>query len=170
MSRKGNCWDNAGAESFFHTLKTECVYLETFDTREQAQDVIFEFLRDETRALDDRAFWSKIQDVVRGAFDEVMFARQVERWQAAAGEPLSGDPMQVVEVSAKKLGLNDAERGGVLRHLIAGGRLSRYGLANAVTRMSQEVADYDRATELERLGAQVIELPRQSWQALAAGH
>ncbi len=137
---------------------------------------IREFLRDETRALDDRAFWSKVQDVVRGAFDEVMFARQVERWQAAAGEPLSGDPVQVVEVSAKKLGLNDAERGGVLRHLIAGGRLSRYGLANAVTRMSQEVADYDRATELERLGAQVslgaqvIELPRQSWQALAAGH
>ena len=25
MSRKGNCWDNAGAESFFHTLKTEFV-------------------------------------------------------------------------------------------------------------------------------------------------
>ena len=44
MSRKGNCWDNAGAESFFHTLKTECVYLETFDTREQAQDVIFEYI------------------------------------------------------------------------------------------------------------------------------
>ncbi|PON15809.1 hypothetical protein C2W62_21810 [Candidatus Entotheonella serta] len=44
MSRKGNCWDNAVAESFFHTLKTECVYLETFDTREQAQDVIFEYI------------------------------------------------------------------------------------------------------------------------------
>jgi putative transposase len=44
MSRKGNCWDNAVAESFFHTLKTECVYLETFETREQAQDVIFEYI------------------------------------------------------------------------------------------------------------------------------
>jgi putative transposase len=28
MSRKGNCWDNAVAESFFHTLKTELIYLE----------------------------------------------------------------------------------------------------------------------------------------------
>ena len=37
MSRKGNCWDNAVAESFFHTLKTELVYLEDFDTHEQAQ-------------------------------------------------------------------------------------------------------------------------------------
>jgi transposase InsO family protein len=32
MSRKGNCWDNAVVESFFHTLKTELVYLEDFDT------------------------------------------------------------------------------------------------------------------------------------------
>jgi transposase InsO family protein len=44
MSRKGNCWDNAVAESFFHTLKTECVYLETFETREKAQDVIFDYI------------------------------------------------------------------------------------------------------------------------------
>jgi len=43
MSRKGNCWDNAVAESFFHTLKTECVYLETFETRDQAQDTIFDY-------------------------------------------------------------------------------------------------------------------------------
>ena len=44
MSRKGNCWDNAVAESFFHTLKTECVYLETLKTREQARDVIFDYI------------------------------------------------------------------------------------------------------------------------------
>ena len=44
MSRKGNCWDNAVAESFFHTLKTECIYLERFETREQAQDVIFDYI------------------------------------------------------------------------------------------------------------------------------
>ena len=44
MSRKGNCWDNAVAESFFHTLKTECVYLEPLATREQARDVIFDYI------------------------------------------------------------------------------------------------------------------------------
>jgi transposase InsO family protein len=36
MSRKGNCWDNAPMESFFHTLKTEHVYWERYATREQA--------------------------------------------------------------------------------------------------------------------------------------
>ena len=44
MSRKGNCWDNAVAESFFHTLKTELIYLEDFDTHAQAQTAVFEYI------------------------------------------------------------------------------------------------------------------------------
>ena len=44
MSRKGNCWDNAVAESFFATLKTECVYTRRFATRAEARETIFEFI------------------------------------------------------------------------------------------------------------------------------
>ena len=44
MSRKGNCWDNAVAESFFHTLKTELIYLEDFATHEQTQTAVFEYI------------------------------------------------------------------------------------------------------------------------------
>jgi len=44
MSRKGNCWDNAVAESFFATLKTECVYTRRFATRADAREAIFEFV------------------------------------------------------------------------------------------------------------------------------
>jgi putative transposase len=44
MSRKGNCWDNAVAESFFHTLKTELIYVEDYDTHEQAQTAVFEYI------------------------------------------------------------------------------------------------------------------------------
>jgi putative transposase len=44
MSRKGDCWDNAVAESFFHTLKTEYVDFEKFETREQARNGIFEWI------------------------------------------------------------------------------------------------------------------------------
>ena len=44
MSRKGNCWDNAVTESFFHTLKTELVHHEDFQTREEAQQAIFEYI------------------------------------------------------------------------------------------------------------------------------
>ncbi len=44
MSRKGDCWDNAVAESFFGTLKTELVHHEKFKTREQARQSIFEYI------------------------------------------------------------------------------------------------------------------------------
>jgi putative transposase len=44
MSRKGNCWDNAVAESFFHFLKTECVFHVQYKTREQAQASIFDYI------------------------------------------------------------------------------------------------------------------------------
>ena len=44
MSRKGNCWDNAVAESFFHTLKSELVHHEDFETREEAEQAIFEYI------------------------------------------------------------------------------------------------------------------------------
>lgn len=44
MSRKGNCWDNAPAESFFHSLKTEHVYHHKFATRELAKQSLFEYL------------------------------------------------------------------------------------------------------------------------------
>jgi putative transposase len=44
MSRKGNWWENAVAESFFHTVKTAWIYLEDFDTHEQAQRAVFEYM------------------------------------------------------------------------------------------------------------------------------
>jgi transposase InsO family protein len=44
MSRKGNCWDNAVAESFFKSLKTELVYHQSYQTRKEAELSIFEYI------------------------------------------------------------------------------------------------------------------------------
>lgn len=44
MSGKGNCYDNAIVESFFHTLKTEMVYHEIYRTRREARISLFEYL------------------------------------------------------------------------------------------------------------------------------
>lgn len=44
MSRKGDCWDNAVAESFFKTLKTELIYQTKYSTREEAKLAIFEYI------------------------------------------------------------------------------------------------------------------------------
>src|SRR5437763_99297 len=44
MSRKGNCYDNAAMESFWSTLKMELVYRQSFATRQQARQAIFEYI------------------------------------------------------------------------------------------------------------------------------
>jgi transposase InsO family protein len=44
MSRKGNCWDNAVAESFFKTIKVEWIYTKIFANQEHAQLSIFEWI------------------------------------------------------------------------------------------------------------------------------
>jgi putative transposase len=44
MSRKGNCWDNAVSESFFHTLKTEYVNHQHYATHEIARKSIFDYI------------------------------------------------------------------------------------------------------------------------------
>lgn len=44
MSKKGDCWDNAVAESFIHTLKVELIHRMKFSTREEAKRKIFEYV------------------------------------------------------------------------------------------------------------------------------
>lgn len=44
MSRKGNCWDNSIAESFFHTLKTELVHVTCYTTRTEAKQSLFQYI------------------------------------------------------------------------------------------------------------------------------
>jgi hypothetical protein len=131
-----------------------------------------EFFTDATRRADDEAFWRKVVDVVRGSFDEVNFRKFVEKMREAADNqiPKGGASLQEVqEVVQKRYGLTDTEGETILRNLIEGADLSQWGLANAITLAAQdEAVTYERATELERLGGQVIELSQRDWKELVA--
>ena len=123
--------------------------------------------QDDTLRADDKAFFLKVRDVVQAAVSEATFRQTAQKLQKTLAIPLVGDPVKTVEVLAQRYTLNDTERAGVLRHLIAEGQLSGYGLVNAVTHYSQEVEDYDRATEFEALGGRLIDLPANEWKGLA---
>jgi hypothetical protein len=123
--------------------------------------------KDDTLQADDRAFFLKVRDVVEAAVSEATFRQCAQKMQKTLGIPLAGDPVRTVEVLANRHGLNDAERAGVLWHLILEGDLTGYGLINAVTHFSQDVGDYDRATEFEVLGGRLVEQPASDWKALA---
>ena len=60
MSRKGDCWDNAVLESFFATLKTECVHHEDFRDRREATRQIFRFIEGFYNTTRKHSFLGKI--------------------------------------------------------------------------------------------------------------
>jgi hypothetical protein len=129
-------------------------------------DTAEEFYRDETKAKDDEAFWMKVQDTVRASITEEGFEKIAQRMRDTKQQQL-GNPIEVVEIAAKRFGLNESEQSGILQHLVTGGDLTGFGLLNAVTRHSQDVEDYDRASDLERLGGTIIELPQSAWKEYA---
>lgn len=128
---------------------------------------VYAMLSDDSRKKQDVALWAAVGDVVRGAFDRARFDSLCDKIAETAEQPIEGDPVKVVKLSARRFGFNEQQETDVLKHLIEGGSLTRFGLYNAVTRMSQDVADYDAATAFERAGAQVIELPANEWKELA---
>ncbi len=134
---------------------------------EFTEEQVYALLTDQTRALNDAAIWATVRDVVKGAFDQAKFDALVDKIVDTQAQPLEGDVPKIVEVTAKQFGFNDGERKSVLDHLIKGGDLSRFGLYNAVTRTAEDLLDYDRATEFERIGGKIIELPKTDWEVLA---
>lgn len=135
---------------------------------ELAGEETYALLSDETRKKTDEAVWAQISDVVAAAFDQAKFDALCDKIDDTAKDKIEGDVVKVVSFATKKFGLNETEGKSVLEHLIKGGDLSRLGLYDAVTRASADVESYDRASELERIGGAIIELPRNQWQELAA--
>lgn len=119
----------------------------------------YEIYSDETLRQDDKAFFMKVQDSVRCAVDEAKFQMTVDRMRQAMQIPMEHDPVKSVELLADRFLLTQNERGDVLRQLFISGDSSRYGLVNAVTAASQIASDYERATELERIGGEILAMP-----------
>lgn len=124
----------------------------------------YELYTDQTLKADDKAFFMKVTDTVRACLDEVKFRLIVGKLQDTTKQGITGDPVKAVEVLANRLSFGETERSSLLRHLISGSDMSAYGLIQAVTRTSQDVEDYDRATELEREGGKLLSLPASEWK------
>jgi hypothetical protein len=118
-------------------------------------DVAAEFLSDEARQADDQAFFLKARDLLTATLSGEMLNRLLGSMREATEDKIR-EPEQTVEAVAVQIGLNETERTNVLRNLIEGADLSRWGMANAITRAAEDAADYDRASELERLGGDLM--------------
>jgi hypothetical protein len=131
-------------------------------------DLTQEYFADETRKAADRAFFLKLRDTVAHLLTEAACLETVERMRRAAGEPITRRPDKAVKEIARRLDLNEGEEVSVLEFLLKGGDMTKYGMMNAITRAAQEIEDYDRATEFEKMGGKVLELGTSEWEKVAA--
>lgn len=123
--------------------------------------------RDETIQASDKAFLMRLEDSVRAAVSQTSFEKIVGQMREATEAKIKADTVpQVIELASKEYGFTENEGKGILGHLISGGDLSLYGLANAVTRHAQDVESYDRSTELEAAGYQIITMSPVLWRQM----
>jgi hypothetical protein len=135
--------------------------------RADESEEIYALLTDEAKAADDRALLLKVRDTVAATLDLTRFDEWTAKIQGTTQQQIEGDVPAAVEILAKTLSLRQDEKSSVLRHLIEGGDLSRFGLMNAVTRTAEDVESYDRASEIEALGGAVVDLHARDWQQIA---
>lgn len=130
-------------------------------------DVYGKIFRTETQKLRDQALFAELRDVADTCLTHSFFEGLLQDYREVADEPIGGGLPRTVENVTKAFSLSEDEGSDVLKFLAEGGDLTRWGLANAVSRTSQDLSDYDRATELEAIGTRVMDLSSRDWEAIS---
>ena len=114
-----------------------------------------EFSNDTLKA-EDKAFWLTVRDLVKYSLEETTFNKIVDTMRESTHKQILM-PEKAIELISKKYSFSEFEQSNVLSHLIKGGDLTSWGLGNAVTRTAQDVKSYDRSTDLESIGYQIMQ-------------
>lgn len=111
----------------------------------------------EDSITDNEEFVKDLQKTILSAMDEAKFSNVIDKMKASTQVKLNTEDLSnVVKQASASFKIKEAESEGVLRHLKQDGDFTLYGLANAVTRFSQDVESYERATELEGIGYSIM--------------
>jgi len=128
-------------------------------------DGVQELFSDATKIANDKAFWMKVQDLVTAGLSLERFNASVDEFEAA----MTGKQIERPADAIKALpNLTATEQDGILASLIQGGDLSQFGMQWAITHYAQnEQVSFERQVQLERLGGDIIELPKTDWTRIA---
>lgn len=121
----------------------------------------------DTLLADDHALMLKIRDTIKASLDEVHFGNLIENMRQTTEVNIETNHIpEMMKLAAPQFGFTLKEGEGILDHLIRGGDLTLYGFANAVTRYAQDVHSYDRSTELEEIGYDILTMNPRTWKRL----
>ena len=121
----------------------------------------------DTLLADDRALMLKMRDTIANALDEVHFNNLIDNMRQATEAKIEPkDVPTMIELAAPEFGFTKQEGEGILNHMYGEADFTLYGFGNAVTRYAQDVKSYDRSTELEEIGYNIVTMSPRLWQRL----
>ena len=126
-----------------------------------------DLFRKETVQADLKAFTMKLADIIKYSMLEAEIEALFAPMREAAGMKLE-KPEETVENITKRYGLNDLESQHVLRNMLSENNWSKYGVINGVTNAAHITDNADRQYDLERIGNDILDLPKNQWEVLAS--
>ena len=128
----------------------------------------YEVLSDETRRLEDQTIVAQIRDVMTAIGDKAFHVKLGERLLATKQSEHIAKPTDAIRFLAKEVNLTDSETDQALTNLLTDADLTQWGAVNAVTKIANsDETTYERANELESIGAKILALNPASWNRIA---
>jgi hypothetical protein len=120
---------------------------------------------DETRELEDKAFWSKVRDVIRATFDKQIFQSWVEKLKESTKIEIK-KPMKAVNNIVGHLGLSEEQKQKLIMHF---SEPTKYGLINAVTNLASQTKNVDEQVRLEQFAGEILQAPLKDFEINVLG-
>lgn len=116
---------------------------------------------EETISQESKVVWMKCRDAIQAAFDPAHFAKLVAKARKAQDQAIEAPGAAVAQIVERE-GLDEATKDSILAHFLRDYEATAYGLAQAISRASQDVTDADKSTDLETVAGKLIAEPRMA--------
>lgn len=107
------------------------------------------------RETENKLFWQKSKELIEHTLTMTTLDKAVSLIKGSIDKPLE-EPIKSVETIVNRYSFTSNESELIMNHLMKGGDMTVWGLGNAVTRTAQDLESYDRATEFETIGFEIL--------------
>lgn len=122
----------------------------------------FDLFANDTILAELDAFKLRMRDIIKDALNPQKFQEYLLKMQGAAEDKIRNVNETVANIT-KRFGLSEKHNDLIINNMVEEGNLNRYGLANGLTALAHDLDNIDAQYEVEKMGAQVIEMSRTEW-------
>ncbi len=131
------------------------------------EDISGGLFKEDTIEAEMKALSLKFRDIVTNHLTDANFKAYVDRMKEARGMEIDNLP-RVIEEVTRRYSLSQSDGAIMLTNISKEGEVNKYGLMNSVTYLAQQVEDFDRQYELEKLGTKILSMNNAEWSQLNA--